>query len=249
MSRVFILLLGTIAVLGTPARGQMQLLNQGRSIEAAVERTVGQAFQEDVQDQAPDFGQWIAAVVARPTVAVGRIEAIASQNSSIQTNRLQATGAVRTEGDLMEGAEVLAVSEFRVQFGVASSINYRLSGFLTRSTRTPSVRVILDRSGGQRVFELEIGANDLELVLGQQGTLQTGVYELTVTGVIDSAVVLNSEFTRDASFVVQFDASASELCTADLDGDGDVDLVDYGVFQSSVGGPHAGTTSDAEEEP
>ena len=80
-------------------------------------------------------------------------------------------------------------------------------------------------------------SNAFETPLAQAGALSMGVYEFTVTALMDVTILSDEAFTQEATFLVQFDVDRAGPCTSDLDEDGDIDLADYSLFQRDINGP------------
>ncbi len=248
------LLLSSAAAL---AGGLIEPLDQDRLVSAGafLDLSGGGDIESAEQSESPDYSDWIASAQAVIDSEPVVINATATQNSKIGPIRIFAAGTAEASAGEIAFGFANAGSAFRTRFAVTQDVSYTLTGNLNAagsvntqasgccaSTVNASAEIRLERVAGSVVTQSNatvalfssFDSDAVKTMLDESGTLTTGVYDLVVTGTVDLPAL---EFTDGSvsavtTFVITLDlAPAGYACNGDINGDGNVDLADFGLFQ------------------
>jgi hypothetical protein len=238
-------------------------LEQERYVWAEVGLDPADPNQPSVQfAEAPDFDLWQADVCMH---SVSNRNASASQYSDLSGTLIDAFGSADIQVGPSEGGSTQcnARSRCRVRFAVPAAATFDLLGDIAVEGQgfatayywymILDLQVELNRIAGETVYsdELVISMNDsdyrpdqiLDAPLLVAGELAPGIYELTLYANLygQAGYYPNTNGALgEASYVASLELSPlppEDPSQADLDGDGDVDLVDFARFQRAMTGP------------
>ncbi|MCP4593027.1 MAG: hypothetical protein GY842_20020 [bacterium] len=250
--------MGSVPLWGAPAKAEVVYTSQTRSVAYEIE--VGDPYSSDVYEDsisAPDLGPFDESLyfnIKWPSEIWVDVEGRASndQSSSLTDTLVTAAGmshvhAYVEEDQTQAFAEAISESLFFVEFDLTSGAIVDLSGETTwvRTTVDPpqevSVRVTLYEGGvaifahvREYIYPSGVGEDDGEVVAFAD-TLAAGSYALEI--VARTEAYSQGPYRQYAEGTATYDVTMSVSAPGDLDGDGEVDVADHGIFLDCMAGP------------